>query len=469
MIIVRWCLLTLLVSVAPVKIGLTVTQQLDNPQPESLWTRVKGKDWPTFLGSTGDGKSVETGILKDWSKGKLKVVWKTNTGQGYGMGSVANGRFYHFGRLNDKANLRCFNAETGAPIWEFSYASEYRDLYGYDSGPRASPIIDEGLVYIYGVEGMLHCLDAKTGETVWKLNPSESFGVIQNFFGVASTPVIFEDLLIVMVGGSPDESKKVPPGALNLVKPNQSGLIALDKKTGQLKYKCVDDLASYCSLKLTSLGGQPALLAWMRESLFAVSPKSGKIAFEFPWRARMLESVNASMPVVHNGNVLISECYGKGSALVDPGQLQSVKGKSTPKLLWSDAFKRDKAMEAHWNTPIVIGDCFYGCSGRHPAPAELRCVDWKSGDVRWKKKGLLRSSLTYIDGHFIVLGEQGKLVLIEATSDRFKLVTQYEPGVGENGVKFKMPCWAAPIVSHGLLYVRGKDQLVCFELIPESN
>ena len=384
MIILRWSLLTLLVAVGPAKDGFTVTQDLEDPQPKSLWTRSKGTDWPAFLGPTGDGKSVETGIRKDWSKGKLKVVWKTKTGQGYGMGSVANGRFYHFWRLTNKANLRCLNAETGELIWQFSYPSEYRDLYGYDSGPRASPIVDEGLVYIYGVEGALHCLDALTGKPVWKLNPSEKFGVVQNFFGVASTPVIFEDLLIVMVGGSPDESKKVPPGALNQVKSNQSGIIALDKKTGALRYQCVDDLASYCSLKLTSLGDQTMLLAWMRGSLFAVSPRTGKIAFQFPWRARMLESVNASMPVVHDGKVLISECYGKGSAMLDPGQLAMVKGNATPKLLWSDAFKRDKAMEAHWNTPIVMGDSFYGCSGRHPAPAELRCVDWNTGDVRWK-------------------------------------------------------------------------------------
>ncbi len=467
--LVRWKLLIAVVVASCGPVGLTVAQSLDVPQTENLWTRASGTDWPVFLGPSGDGKSTEKNILKDWSEGKLRIVWKMETGEGYGMGSVANGRFYHFGRLNGQANLRCLNAETGALIWEYSYPSEYQDLYGYDSGPRASPIIDEGLVYIYGVEGKLHCLDAKTGEMIWKLNPAERFGVIQNFFGVASTPVIFEDLLIVMVGGSPDASKKIPPGALNLVKPNQTGLIALDKKTGKLKYQCVDDLASYCSLKITTLGGEPMVLAWMRDSLFAVSPENGKVHFEFPWRARILESVNASTPVVHEGKVLISECYGKGSALLDPAKLESVNGKSAPNLLWSDAFKRDKALEAHWNTPIAVGNSLFGCSGRHSAQAELRCIDWKSGEVRWRKKGLSRSSLTFVDGHFIVLGELGQLLLIRANADKFDLVTEYEPGVGENGVKLKSPCWAAPIISHGLLYVRGKDQLVCFELIPEAR
>ena len=469
MYFVRLFLGTLILAFAPVTLGFTVTQELIDPQSDDPTNQALGEDWFAFLGPTSDGKSVEKGILKDWSKGRLKVVWKVKTGQGYGMGSVANGKFYHFGRLDDRANLRCLNSENGTLNWEFSYASEYRDLYGYDPGPRASPIIDEDRVYIYGVEGMLHCLDAQNGKVIWKQNLSERFGVIQNFFGVASTPVIFEDLLIVMVGGSPVESKRVPPGALNLVKSNNTGLVALDKKTGVLKYSSVDDLASYCSLKLTEINGSPILLAWMRGSLFGVQPRKGTVEFEFPWRARILESVNASMPVVHDGQVLISECYGKGSAVLDPKVLKDVEGTPTPELVWSDDRKRDKALEAHWNTPIVIGDSFYGCSGRHSAPAEIRCVDWKTGDVRWKQKGLSRSSLTYIDGHFVVLGEHGQLLLIKASPEKYQVVTEYEPGTGLNSVKLKSPCWAAPIISHGLLYVRGKDQLVCFELIPNSN
>lgn len=430
-------------------------------QPESLWTRPTGVDWPTFLGPTGDGKSTETGILTDWSKGKLQVVWQAQTGQGYGIGSVAKGRFYHFGRIKGKATLRCLNAETGELIWEFAYDSDYQDMYGYDSGPRASPVIENGRVFIYGVEGMLHCLDARTGEQIWKLDTMNRFGVIQNFFGVASTPVIFEDLLIVMVGGSPDESKKIPVGAINLVKPNGSGLIALDKKTGELKYQAVDDLASYSSLKLTTISGTPIVLAWMRGALFGVRPQTGESVFEFPWRSRKLESVNASTPVVIDDQVLISECYELGSAFLKIDEF-------SPSEVWSDQGKRNKALEAHWNTPIVLGDFVYGCSGRHSGPAELRCVEWRTGKLRWKEPGLTRTSLTYIDGHLIVLGEDGQMLLIKADPEKFNVVTRYEPGQGENAVKFRSPCWAAPIISHGLMYTRGKNKLVCFELIPEK-
>lgn len=436
------------------------TTVVASKKSDDLWNRKTGDDWPTFLGLNGDGRSSETGILKDWSQGKLRVVWKTETGEGYGIGSVWKGRFYHFGRINDKATLRCLNAETGEPIWEFAYDSDYRDMYGYDRGPRASPVIEDGRVFIYGVEGMLHCLDAVTGQQIWKLDTNKRFGVIQNFFGVASTPVVFEDLLIVMVGGSPEESKRVPVGALNLVQPDGCGLIALDKRTGELRYQSVNDLASYSSLTMASFSNQPVLLAWMRGALFGVNPRNGEPIFDFPWRSRKLESVNASTPVVIGDHVLISECYEVGSALLKIQDLSPTK-------VWNDKGKRNKALEAHWNTPIVSGDYIYGCSGRHSGPAELRCVDWRSGNVMWKQPGLARTSLTYIDGHLIVMGEEGQLLLIKADPERFDVVTRYEPGDGENAIRFKRPCWAAPIVSHGLMYVRGRDQLVCFELTPQ--
>ena len=184
---VFFLILTFGFCLSGISCGIDGSPRENNEQPTKS---LGGNDWAKFLGPTGDGKSSEKNILTDWSDGKLKLLWKIKTGEGYGMGSVAKGRFYHFGRVENRANLRCLNAVTGVKQWEFTYDSDYQDLYGYDSGPRTSPVIDNGLVYIYGVEGILHCLDALTGKVVWKQNLNARFGVIQNFFGVASTPVI---------------------------------------------------------------------------------------------------------------------------------------------------------------------------------------------------------------------------------------------------------------------------------------
>ena len=205
-----------------------------------------------------------------------------------------------------------------------------------------------------------------------------------------------------------------------------------------------------------------------RGGLLGMEPSTGKIDFHFPWRARSLESVNASNPVVVGDQVFISETYGPGSALLRfrPGGYD---------VLWTDAEKRwDKSMQCHWSTPIYEDGYLYGCSGRHESNAELRCIEWATGKVMWSEPGLTRTSLLKIDGHFICLGEEGTLRLLKVNPNKYEEVSKLEirpPGKDgkpdpESDPLLREPCWAAPIVAQGLLYVRGKDELVCLELIP---
>ena len=459
------------------------------PAQQPVTSRSGGEDWPVFLGPQRDGTSTETGILTDWSAGKLKVIWTKELGEGYGIGTVAAGRYFQFDRQRDQARVRCLQADTGADLWEFTYQSNYRDLYGYDSGPRTSPIVDGDRVYIFGVEGMIYCLTADGGIPIWKMDTAAKFGVIQNFFGVASTPVIAGDRLLVMIGGSPPESQAVPQGALDRVQPNGSGIVSIDKLTGEVRYQIADELASYSTIKLAELGGRQVAYAWLRGSLIGFETTTGKMFLRFPFRSPELESVNATTPVVKStgstNQILLSECYGLGSVLLQidaaqvfetPGSLKNDAPSDGGKLnvsdtlppgittIWSDRKRRKKSLEAHWNTPILVGSDLYGCSGRHAGNAELRCVDWETGDVRWSVAGFERCSLTGIDGHFVLLDEAGRLVLFHANPNRYEQITEYE---GE--IKFKPPCWAAPIISQGLMYVRGRDQLVCFEIIPRTG
>ena len=183
-----------------------------NASPRNLAARSNGVDWPSFLGPTGDSKSPETGIITEWPKTGLKIVWQRPLRESYGIGSVSRGRYFQLDREGAQVKLFALHAETGEPLWEFSYPTTYSDYYGYNGGPRCSPVIDEDRVYVYGAEGLLHCLSAESGEVVWKVDTVEKFGVVQNFFGVGSTPVIEGDLLIAVVGGSPPESQNLGPG-----------------------------------------------------------------------------------------------------------------------------------------------------------------------------------------------------------------------------------------------------------------
>jgi outer membrane protein assembly factor BamB len=426
-----------------------------------LRTRKTGDDWPCFLGPTGDSVSREKGIAAPWPKEGPKLVWQKELGVGYAMPSVSRGRLFVFDRVRNRARLRAWNAETAETLWTFEYPTDYRDHYGYNGGARCCPVIDDDRVYIYGAEGMLHCVSARDGKPVWKVDTKAEFGVVQNFFGVGSTPVVEGDLLLVMVGGSPKGSEGTP---FEELKGNGSAVVAFDKLTGKVRYKVGDELASYASPVVATIGGRRYGLFFARGGLLGIEPATGKIDFHYPWRASLLESVNASNPVVVGDRVFLTECYELGSALVE------VKAGGV-KEVWTDRAKpsRAKSLKCHWMTPIHVDGYVYGSSGRHQNEAELRCVELATGKVMWREPGLTRSSLLWIDGHFVCLGEDGWLRLLKVNPRKYEEVSSVLLKGRDGQPLLEEPCWAAPIVSNGLLYARGKDRLVCLELIPATK
>lgn len=425
-------------------------------------------DWPGFLGPKGNSTSSEKGIITPWPKTGLKLVWQQKAGEGYAVPSIQNGKLYFFDRHGDTARLTCMDPKTGKFHWKFEYETKYVDHFNYSGGPRCCPLVEEDRVYLYGAEGMLHCLNTENGKLNWKVDARKEYGVIQNFFGVGSTPVIEGDLLITMVGGSPKGSEEVD---FEKLKGNGTGVVAFDKKTGKEKYRLSDELASYTSPVLATIDKKRYCFMLMRAGLLAFDPATGKKRFFFPWRAKSLESVNASNPVVVGDKVFISETYGPGSALLQ------VKGDEY-KVVWDDSEKgREKSMQCHWMTPIHHDGYLYGSSGRHDTNAELRCIELATGKLMWSKPRLSRTSLLMVDGHFICMAEYGELILFKVNPKEFEpLSIMVTFPNGKDGKPDKeadplltYPCWAAPVLSNGLLYMRGKDYLVCLELIPEKK
>src|SRR5262245_15773163 len=239
-------------------------------------------DWPGFLGPQGTSVSPEKGIIAPWPEKGLKLVWHKKLGTGYGAPSISKGKLYIFDRQENQARLTCLDARTGEFHWKYEYPTAYKDSYGYNNGPRCCPVIDGDRIYIYGVEGMLHCLKVKDGDPVWKVDTRRDFGVVQNFFGVVSTPVVEGDLLLVMVGGSPEASD---PREFQDLKGNKSAVVAFDKMTGKVRYRISDELAGCAGMVVATINEKRLGLAFCRGGLLAFHPADGKIDFHFPWRA----------------------------------------------------------------------------------------------------------------------------------------------------------------------------------------
>lgn len=422
--------------------------------------RAETNDWPGFLGPHRTGKSDERGLPKEWPASGPPVVWQFPMGNGYAAPAIADGRLFLFARVEGHARLTCLDATTGKEQWKCEYPTDFEDMLGYNNGPRATPVVDGPNVYTYGAEGVLQCVRIADGEMVWRIDTFKDFGVVKNFFGVGSTPLVYGDLLIVCVGGSPAGGPTDVYNANGKVDPNGSGIVAFEKATGKVRWKTGDELASYASPVLAKFNGRDVVYMFARGGLMAIDPEKGTTLGEFPWRARKLESVNASTPVVVGDEIFISETYELGSALV------KFTGTGFEEI-WSDRTRRrNQAMALHWNTPIEHDGYLYGSSGYHAPEAELRCVEWKTGKVMWSEPGMGRSSLLLVDGLLVCLSEDGMLRILRPTPEKYDEVAQWELK-GDDGMPLlPYPAWAAPALSRGLLYLEGANRLVCLRLIP---
>ncbi len=414
-----------------------------------------GHDWPRILGPDSNSKSAETGILMDWGTDGPPIVWEHAAGEGYAGAVVAGERLFFFDRHGGQARLTCLDALTGEEIWRSEYGTAYEDYYDYSVGPRASPVVDEGRVFTFGVEGRLRAHDIADGELLWDIDTTEQFGVVQNFFGVGASPVIEGDLLIAQVGGSPPDAPRVHSGS---VEGNGTGIVAFDKATGEVRYTTSNELASYASPVLTTIGDRRWAFAFARGGLLGFDPESGEIDFHFPWKARIIESVNASAPTVVGDTVFITEAYGPGAALlrVEPGGYE---------VIWQDG-RRDQKLAAHFGNTIYHEGTLYGSHGRNSGPAEFRALDYMTGDVLWSEPGLLWSTQMFVDGHLIVLSEDGRLHLVEPTPEEYRAKASVQLARADGTPLLRHPSWSPPVLSRGLLYLRGKDNLVALELIP---
>jgi outer membrane protein assembly factor BamB len=200
----------------------------------------------------------------------------------------------------------------------------------------------------------------------------------------------------------------------------------------------------------------------MRDDLVAVEPATGKLVDRFRWRSDELFSVVAASPVVSGDQILLSECYGPGSVLLE------VEKESFSELRRDRPGARPRqALKTHWNTPVLQNGYVYGSSGRNAGDAQLVCVNWNTGVVGWSEGGLGRASTTLVDGHLLVLGEYGDLVLARATAEKYDELSRVRPVDAASGRELLVaPCWAAPVIARGLLFVRGNGRVVCLDLLP---
>ena len=443
----------LLALAAGASLGQAKLQQKPRPLSKGAVTH----DWASFLGPSHNAVSTETRLSRTLPP---PLIWELAKGTGYTSPAILGDALVFLHRVGDEEIVECLHAETGASRWRFTYGTMFEDRYGYNNGPRASPVIDAGRVFTIGAEGTLHCLQLASGAMIWKRDLRVDYKVSQDFFGTASTPLVEGNLLIVNVGA-----------------PGGPCVVGFDKATGREVWRAGKEWGpSYASPVPAVIHGRRRVLVFAggeseppAGGLMCIDPAGGRVDFAAPWRSRTRESVNAACPVVFDNKVFVSASYRTGGALIE------VRPDFTHRVVWTT-----QEFALHFNTPIYRDGYLYGFDGRNEPDASLACVDAATGKVVWRTSpewpetiggrqqvlGTYRGSLLAVDGQFLCLGEFGHLLWMDLSPSGYK-------EVGRTWLFAARESWSLPVLSRGLLYVtqntrdilrRGGPRLLCYDL-----
>lgn len=385
-------------------------------------------DWPQFLGPHRDGTSDPGALADAWPAGGPAILWKKDVGQGFSGPVVAGGRLILFHRVGDKECVECMDAHTGGRLWLSDYPTHYQDDFGFDEGPRATPTIDRGRVYTLGAEGMLNCWDLAGGRNLWRVDTKKAFTAGKGFFGMACSPLVEGNAVILNVGGE-----------------HGAGIVAFDAAGGKLLWKATDDEASYASPVATTIDGKREALVFTRAGLVALEPASGRVLFRFPWRSRMNASVNAATPLVIDQQIFLSASYNTGAVLLRITR-------DGPRKVWSG----DDSLSNHYATSVYFNGFLFGYHGRQEMGPSLRCVELKTGRVRWSEDNFGAGTLMLAGNQLLILTEKGELIRAPAAPDGFKPIGRAQI--------LPFDSRAYPALADGLYYARGKKTLVCVDL-----
>ena len=404
------------------------------------------QDWPDWRGPERDGTWKETGIVEKFDADKLNPAWSVTIGAGYSGPTVASGKVYVTDRIekpNAVERVLCFDEQTGKKIWSYQYKCEYVGV-GYPAGPRASVVINDGKAYSLGTMGDFLCFDSENGKVIWQRVLNEEYELNMPIWGIAVTPLIVDDKIIVHVSGS-----------------NNACVVAFNKNTGEEIWRNLEDRAGYSAPILIEKDSKRVVVNWTEHSLSGLNPETGEVFWCFPWHTG--SGMSIATPVLYDDYIFVSAFYS-GSLLISLGD-----DYTTAKKVWQrsgESERKTDALHCVINTPVIIDDFIYGVDSY----GELRCLDLATGDRIWEDQTAVNKN-RWANIHFIqnkdktwMFNEQGELLITKLSPQGFKEISRaklIEPTFKQlpRGV-----AWSHPAFANKHVFVRNDKELICVDL-----
>ena len=381
--------------------------------------------WTGFRGAHRDGHYDELPILTNWPATGLRLLWKQPCGGGYSSFAIAEGRAFTIEQRRQDEVVVAYDVETGRELWTNGWPARFTEMHS-DEGPRTTPEYDEGKLFTLGAAGELRCLEAATGETIWRKNiVTENGGQVPDY-GLAASPLRVDDKLIVQNYGTKERT-----------------VVCYDKRDGRLLWHAVDMEVGYASPVVANFGGERHVVIGARPDVFGLRLEDGVMRWSAPWPILNHERPIAQPVLIGTNRVLFSAAYLTGATLFEvnrTGDTYAVKE------VW-----KSRKLKTKFAGAILWQGFLYGLD-----EDILTCLDAETGEQKWKDGRYGYGQLVLASGQLIVLCGNGDLALVKATPERLVELSRFPAIHGKT--------WNYPAVAGGRLLVRNLAEMACFEI-----
>ena len=434
-----------------------------------LISAVNGDDWPQWMGADRDGAWHEDGVLDEFPKEGPTLRWTQKIGTGYSGPAVADGFVYVMDRIPGKLDgeatylhegdvpknhnfvrqllpgterVVCLRESDGEVQWVYEYDCPYSTVSTYAIGPRATPTVADGHVYVVGAEGHLTCLDARSGRVVWKKDYARDFGQAVPNWGFSAPPLVDENLLICIVGG------------------RGSTVVAFDRMTGNIVWRALDaSEPGYSAPVIRTINDERQLLIWDADAVSGLDPRTGKVFWTVPFPSTFKMSI--ATPQVA-GNSIFVMCFNGKCALVTVGE----DGRSAA-LRWTGG--RRKGIDGVHNTAQIIDGHIYGCgNGGRYICARLSDGEqlWSTFDAVSAKRPIYWGNVFTVrhQDRFFLANDIGELIIAKLSPAGYEEISKAQLIDPTHDIGARRLVWSHPAFANRSVYLRNDKEIRCYSL-----
>ena len=405
-------------------------------------------DWPQWRGPNRDGKSAETGLLQEWPEGGPPLAWRTKgLGAGYASLSVAGGRIFTTGDLEDGQYVLALKEDGGELLWK-TRVGKAHDEDDERGGARATPTVDGDRLFTTNTDGEVLSLDVETGKEIWRRSLIKDYG---GFLMKAMGTYEWRFSESPLVDG---RRVVVTPGHVDAL------MVAFDRDTGKEIWRTKGrplgpvgaDGAGYSSAVVSEAHGVRQYVQLVGRGLIGADAETGKLLWNYNRVAS--EIANIPTPLIHGNYVFGSAGYGTGSALVEIEK--SGDGLVAEEVYFLDG---DTLQNHHGGLILLDGTVYTGTGHNKGFPIAANFAD---GKILWgpiRNQGRDSSAIAYADGRLYFRFADGRMYLVEATPEEYR----------EHGTfvipEIERQSWSLQVIANGKLYLREQDNLFCYDIL----